>query len=97
MANPKYKQGRRLEYRAMEKLREIGERPYRMAGSHGEADIISVCASHVRMVQVKSGEKRITLAEREAFELLACPNNTIKQIWHWRKIKNKYELTVEDI
>jgi len=97
MANLKYNQGRMLEYRTMDKLAEIGEMPFRMAGSHGLCDVISFAKSHVRMVQVKSGSASMGPAERESFALLPCPVGTIKQIWAWKKVKGKWEVMVKEI
>ena len=97
MANLKYNRGRMLEYRTMEKLAEIGEIPFRMAGSHGLCDVITICKSHVRLVQVKSGSASMSPAERESFALLRCPKGTIKQIWSWKKIKGKWEVMVKEI
>jgi len=97
MANKKYIQGVNMEYRTMDILEEIGETPFRMAGSHGLCDVISFTKSHARLVQVKSGTATMTPAERESFRDMPCPPCTIKQIWTWKKVKNVWKHKVTDL
>ena len=48
-------------------------------------DVWAVNQDHWRLIQVKSGKARMTKAERAAFQALAVPVGTIKEIWSFAK------------
>ena len=77
MPNRNYIRGRDKEYRVAKKLRDEGWTVLRMAGSHGEFDLVAIKyvelkkpfeskAGHIKLIQVKSGKSK----EREIKKVL---------------------------
>lgn len=95
MPNKNYIQGRAREYATMRMLEDLGETAFRTAGSHGCADVISVTANQVRLIQIKSGVADLTPAELETFKELPVPASVSKEVWYWKKIKNKWVVNIK--
>jgi Holliday junction resolvase len=82
--NANYRKGRRNEYRSIALLEAAGYNCIRAAGSHGIFDIWAVSATDLLLVQVKSGEARLTSADLEAMKLFPTPPNCRKIVHVWR-------------
>jgi hypothetical protein len=50
----RYERGRSAEYRAVNELKEEGYEAVRVAGSHGQSDVIAWNDDHYRHIQVKT-------------------------------------------
>jgi predicted RNA binding protein YcfA (HicA-like mRNA interferase family) len=81
--NSRYVKGRRLEYRSMKLLESAGYQCFRMAGSHGEFDLVAIGAADIVLVQAK-GTNWPGAAEMEALRAFRCPGNCRKLIHRWR-------------
>jgi len=98
MANKNYEQGRRLEYKTIKHFEDnMSCTATRAAGSHGLADVIAWDSRSFWLVQVKSGNARMTPAEIESFQDMAAPPNAIKQIYAYYKAGNKWELVIKNL
>ena len=97
MPNKKYEQGRRLEYRTIKNFEDMGCTAIRSAGSHSLVDVIAWDTRSVWLIQIKSGSAYMTPAEREAFLEMPAPPNAIKQIHHWFKVANRWELVIKNV
>lgn len=89
MSNRNYNRGRAYEYRVVKMLEQTGYTAGRSAGSHGMFDVWAVNAQHWRLIQVKTGEARMSPAEREAFALLPVPANVQKELWSFTRQRGK--------
>ena len=83
--NKNYQKGVRYERRSMEILEAAGYMTLRMAGSHGQFDVIGISRLDIVLVQVKSGTANLTPAETEAMALFPVPPNTRKLLHRWKK------------
>lgn len=97
MANRNYNRGRQLEYRTIKNFEAMGCVAMRSAGSHGLADVIAWNEQTIWLIQVKSGNARMTPAEREAFQNMPAPRNAIKQIHEWYKSGGKWVLNIKSL
>ena len=78
-----YRKGAHRERRSAEFLELAGYTVHRIAGSHGEWDLIAIDAVGGLLVQVKSRDWPGTL-ERQALAEYIAPPNFRKVIHRWR-------------
>ena len=97
MPNKNYEQGRRLEYRTIKNFEDMGCTAIRTAGSHSLVDVIAWDTRSIWLTQIKSGSGRMTPAEIEAFKEMSAPPNALKQIYHYYKVANRWELVIKNV
>jgi len=83
-----YERGVEKERKAQEQLRAVGCKAMRTAGSHGIADVIAVCPSGVRLIQIKRAKqdqdwKADFEGAVEAMDDLIVGNGISKEVWLW--------------
>jgi hypothetical protein len=77
------RKGAKAERKCVKLLEAAGYLCTKSGGSLGLFDVIAIGEHDVRLVQVKSGTKRLTLLEREAIRELKVPANVSKQYWRY--------------
>jgi Holliday junction resolvase-like predicted endonuclease len=79
----RYTRGRDSEYRAQRDLEAEGYTTFRTAGSHGEADIIALNDKEIRLIQIKTYQKRATGYGDDIAHLadLVTPPNASRELW----------------
>jgi len=83
MANKKYEQGKRAEYKVRKTLENEGYTCFRSAGSKGLFDVIAINSCEVRLIQVKFTEKDKYTEDKNCklAKNLGVPENTKKELW----------------
>ena len=64
-------------------LEAAGYRCTRAAGSLGLFDVVAVGATDIRLIQVKCGSARLSLAEREAIAGCRVPPAVSREYWRF--------------
>jgi|GEM_PF-470723 len=77
------RKGQRSERRCIRALEAAGYLCTKSGGSLGLFDVIGIGAVDVRLVQVKSGTKRLTPIEREGIKALKVAPNVSKEYWRY--------------
>lgn len=86
----KYARGRRYEYKTIELFESMGEQCIaRNAGSHRISDLVFATPDYFRLVQVKSGQAKLSEAEVEKFNNLHVPKDTLLTLVSWCIVKGK--------
>jgi Holliday junction resolvase len=94
MVSTPYTRGRSREYQVLRLLREEGWFCTRSAASHSPVDIFAGRKGRMLMVQVKSGEGRATVADRETLKHWGEAFHATVEIWRFRKGKPLVRETV---
>jgi len=86
MPNKNYIKGRSSEYLAKKELEKNGWAVFRTAGSKSEADLIAIDLNQIKLIQVKSTNKkriRQKMYEKDIEKLAALwvPPNCKKELW----------------
>lgn len=75
--------GSRAERRTVRLLEEQGFICTKAGGSLGLFDVVAVGPESVRLVQVKSGEARLSRQERIAILAVRVPGNVTREYWRY--------------
>lgn len=85
-----YNRGRWYEYKTIDLFEKMGEQCIaRNAGSHRIADLVFATPDCFRLVQVKSGNARLSEQELAKFHQLQIPKGTKLTLVSWSLVKGK--------
>lgn len=85
MVTTPYQRGRSREYQVLRMLREQGWYCSRSAMSHGPVDIFAARKGKVVLIQVKSGNGRMSRSDVEEFVSWAKGFDAQGELWVYRK------------
>jgi len=78
-----YRKGVRAERKTLAYLESLGLQAYRTAGSHGAFDIIGLRQGMLLLIQVKTGQRHATRAQKTALANVPGPVSTMRYIFNW--------------
>ncbi len=84
MVNHAYNRGRAKEYKAMELLRIEGWVVGRSAASHSPVDIFAAKEGRVLLIQVTSGQARVTKEDLMELVKWAEAFDADAEVWHFK-------------